>query len=63
MNENACAKKQTQHLISEIKKNDADAQFRFFGGDLMQNIGGNLTRHYRELAFMGVFEVLLTGDA
>lgn len=46
------------NLISEIKKNDATAQFRFFGGDLMQNVGGKLTRHYRELAFMGIFEVL-----
>ena len=46
------------NLIKELKNLDAEAQFRFFGGDLMQAQSDNLVKHYRELAFMGVFEVL-----
>ena len=46
------------NLIKELKILDAETQFRFFGGDLMQAQSDNLVKHYRELAFMGVFEVL-----
>ncbi len=46
------------NLIKELKKLDADAAFRCWGGDLMAEQGADLVRHYRDLAFMGFFEVL-----
>lgn len=46
------------NLIKGIKKSDATAEFRMWGGDLMQAQGGNLVKHYRDLAFMGLVEVL-----
>jgi lipid-A-disaccharide synthase len=42
-----------------LKKTDSKAEFRFWGGDLMQNVDGKLVKHYKELAFMGFFEVIL----
>lgn len=45
-------------LMRELKKQDPMADFRFWGGDLMQQEGGKLVRHYRDLAFMGFVEVL-----
>ncbi len=47
------------NLMQSIKKKDKDAEFRFFGGDLMQMAGGTLVKHYRELAYMGVIPVIL----
>lgn len=47
------------HLMRELKKQDPSAEFRFFGGDLMKAVGGNLVRHYKDLAFMGFIPVLL----
>lgn len=47
------------HLMQSLIKQDADAQFRFFGGDLMAAVGGTLVKHYRELAYMGFVPVLL----
>ena len=47
------------HLMMSLKKNDSDAQFRFFGGDMMKAAGGTCVRHYRELAYMGFIPVLL----
>ena len=47
------------HLMAAIKSEDAEADFRFFGGDKMAAVGGTLVRHYRELAFMGFIPVLL----
>lgn len=47
------------HLMKELKQQDADAQFRFFGGDLMAAVGGTRVKHYRELAYMGFIPVLL----
>ena len=47
------------NLMQSIKEMDERAEFRFFGGDLMQNVGGTLVKHYRELAFMGFIPVLL----
>lgn len=46
------------NLMKELKKLDADAAFRCWGGDLMAEQGGVLVRDYRDLAFMGFFEVL-----
>lgn len=45
-------------LMREIKKVDADAQFCFLGGDLMQAQGGIQLKHYREMAYMGFIAVL-----
>lgn len=47
------------NLILEIKKIDADAEFRCWGGDLMQQAGATLVKHYKELDFMGFVEVIL----
>jgi lipid-A-disaccharide synthase len=47
------------HLMAGIKRKDQDADFCFFGGDLMAKQGGKLLKHYREMAFMGFFTVLL----
>lgn len=47
------------NLMKELKKADEKAEFRFFGGDLMQAVGGDLVKHYREMAFMGIVNVLL----
>jgi len=46
------------NLMKAIYKEDATADIRFWGGDLMQNVGGTLVKHYRELAFMGFIEVV-----
>ena len=47
------------NLMKELKKLDKDADFRFFGGDLMQAQSGTLVKHYKDMAFMGFLEVLL----
>lgn len=47
------------NLMKGIKKNDPNANFSYFGGDLMAEQGGTLIKHYREMAFMGFWEVLL----
>lgn len=46
------------NLMKSLLKEDPDADFRFWGGDLMEQVGGVLVKHYRELAFMGFVEVL-----
>ncbi len=45
------------NLIAAIQRKDAQAQFRAWGGDLMQKAGAHINKHYRELAFMGFIEV------
>ena len=47
------------HLMAALKQTDGEAEFRFFGGELMQAVGGTLVKHYRELAYMGFIPVLL----
>lgn len=47
------------HLMKAIREKDADAEFRFFGGDNMTSAGGTRVRHYKELAYMGFIPVLL----
>lgn len=47
------------NLMKGLYKEDPNAEIRFWGGDLMQNVGGNMVKHYRELAFMGFLEVIL----
>lgn len=47
------------NLMKAIIERDNEAQFRFFGGDLMTAVGGERVKHYRELAYMGFIPVLL----
>jgi lipid-A-disaccharide synthase len=47
------------NLIKHLKKQDEQASFRAWGGDLMQAAGAELVKHYRELAFMGFIEVVM----
>ncbi len=46
------------NLMKNIFKEDSKAEIRFWGGDLMQETGGTLVKHYRDLAFMGFIEVV-----
>ncbi len=46
------------NLIKELKKKDADANIRCWGGEKMQAAGATLVKHYKELAFMGFLEVI-----
>lgn len=46
-------------LMRSLKKEDAEAEFRFFGGDLMTAEGGMCVRHFKEIAYMGIVPVLL----
>lgn len=46
------------NLIQEIQKADPGSQFRYYGGDNMERAGGTLVKHYRELAIMGIWEVI-----
>lgn len=47
------------NLMKALKEQDSNAEFRFWGGDLMQAVGGTLVKHYKERAFMGFVEVIL----
>ena len=47
------------NLMKAILAKDPTADIRFWGGDLMQNVGGTLVKHYRDLAFMGFAEVIM----
>lgn len=47
------------NLMKEIKDQDPKADFRFFGGDLMKAVGGELVNHYRDTAFMGFIPVIM----
>ena len=47
------------NLMNSLLQQDLNAEFRFWGGDLMKNISGTLVKHYRDLAFMGFVEVLM----
>ena len=46
------------NLMKALKQKDSDALFRFWGGDLMQSVDSQLVKHYKDLAFMGVIEVV-----
>ena len=46
------------NLMKALYEEDSNADIRFWGGDLMQSVGGTLVKHYKELAFMGFVEVL-----
>lgn len=47
------------NLMKALKKIDEGAEFRFWGGDLMQAEAGTPVKHYRDLAFMGFVEVIM----
>ncbi len=47
------------NLMKALKKQDAEAQFRFWGGDLMAAVSPGIVKHYRDLAFMGFLEVAM----
>jgi lipid-A-disaccharide synthase len=47
------------NLIKSLKKKDPNAEFRVWGGDLMEKEGATLVKHYKDLAFMGFYEVVM----
>ena len=47
------------NLMKSLYKNEPNAEIRFWGGDLMEQAGGKLVKHYRELSFMGFAEVVM----
>ena len=47
------------HLMASIRQQDAAAQFRCYGGDMMAAQGAELVQHYRDLAYMGFIPVLM----
>ncbi len=50
------------NLMKALKAEDAEAEFRYFGGDLMAACGGTLVKHYRDMAYMGFIPVLMNLD-
>ena len=46
------------HLMKAIIREDEQADFRFYGGDLMSSVRGTCVQHYRDLAYMGFTEVI-----
>lgn len=50
------------NLMRALQQEDASAEFRFFGGDLMTSCGGTLVKHYRDMAYMGFIPVLMNLD-
>jgi len=47
------------NLMKALFKQDEQAEIRFWGGDLMQAVGGALVMHYKERQFMGFTEVIM----
>ncbi len=45
------------NLMRALIQQDTDAEFRFWGGDCMQAVGGTLVKHYKDISFMGFWEV------
>ena len=46
------------NLMKALFEEDKKADIRFWGGDLMQSVGGTLVTHYKERSFMGFAEVI-----
>ena len=46
-------------LMQSLRHEDLEAEFRFYGGDLMAKVGGTRVKHYSELAYMGFIPVLM----
>ncbi len=47
------------NLMKYLYEEDPNTEIRFWGGDLMQSVGGTMVKHYSDLSFMGFLEVLL----
>ncbi|MFD2822955.1 lipid-A-disaccharide synthase [Lacinutrix iliipiscaria] len=47
------------NLMKALQVEDVNADFRFWGGDLMLQVSNTLVKHYRDLAFMGFLEVVM----
>jgi len=47
------------NLIKALKANRPTLEIRAWGGDLMQDAGAHVVKHYRDLAFMGFYEVIV----
>jgi lipid-A-disaccharide synthase len=47
------------NLMHALYQEDPNADIRFWGGNLMEEVGGTLVKHYRDLAFMGFAEVIM----
>lgn len=47
------------NLMKAIIEKDNEAEFRFWGGDQMEKVGGKLVKHIKDLAFMGFVEVIM----
>ena len=49
------------NLMKGLRKSDPEAEFRFWGGDMMAEVGGreNLVKHYREMSFFGIWQVIM----
>ncbi|HXD76408.1 MAG TPA: lipid-A-disaccharide synthase [Puia sp.] len=47
------------NLIKELRRQDPTTSVRCWGGDLMREAGGELVKHYKDLAFMGFTEILM----
>lgn len=47
------------NLMKALKHEETHTRFRFWGGDLMEEVGGTLVKHYKDLAFMGFTEVVM----
>lgn len=46
------------NLMKALYHEDPEADIRFWGGDLMQGVGGTLVTHYKKRAFMGFVEII-----
>ncbi|MBC6613294.1 lipid-A-disaccharide synthase [Hymenobacter sp. BT507] len=44
------------NLMRQLQQQDSTADFRFWGGDMMQAVGGTMVHHYQEMAIMGFWE-------
>jgi len=47
------------NLMKALVRQDLNAEFRFWGGNLMQDVSNSLVKHYKDLAFMGFLEVVM----
>jgi len=45
------------NLMKALKNHDSSAEFRFWGGDKMKTVGGELVQHFKDISYMGFWEV------
>ncbi|MBQ0006299.1 MAG: lipid-A-disaccharide synthase, partial [Alistipes sp.] len=46
------------NLMKGLLASDPECDIRFWGGDMMGEVGGTMVKHYRETVMMGFVEVL-----